>query len=434
MGDKSKPSSDWKNERVSMTHVGNFSRSSSYVRSLVRQQFHNQSDQPSTAWERLRERLAKQGSYYYDEEMPSFMKKKKIAGQFSVEEKASDDEDSDEDEETFVFLKTANNANRRTTVAIDSGNRNDNLSPSHNNDSSSSARRLSAPPTTLGSGLNTEKHYTLPSQDAHSKILNRRLSLAESVIKNYGKYIRTPNEPQLERNSLVEVPHESLTSEGKPFIAAISEERSSPLLDVQLVNCPASSLSSNFLTVHDICTASSYTEPPSPAAKSDSLFFDVPLRRNSHTGLMNEDLSLNRSSIDVKTTSTNEKQVSKKSKLPRLSAKSRNKNVAPKNRNEAIEKLRSDHEKLTKNPRLKKRVGQKRETVYRQLLRDQERRKKESAIFNHEMEQITKTLKAINSRLDERIKVLDCADTPKVSERLQHILQVALAGVPVKNI
>ena len=70
---------EWKNERIPMTHLGNFSRSSTYVRSLVRQQFHQQSDQPATAWKRLRERLAKtgqDGSFDSEEEVPNFVKKR----------------------------------------------------------------------------------------------------------------------------------------------------------------------------------------------------------------------------------------------------------------------------------------------------------------------------------------------------------------------
>lgn len=89
---------------------------------------------------------------------------------------------------------------------------------------------------------------------------------------------------------------------------------------------------------------------------------------------------------------------------------------------------------MKKRTRLNRRVGKRRDTVYRQIVRDQEQRARESEIFHQEMEQITKTLKSINHRLDERIKVLDCADPPKVNARLQRILQVALAGVPLQNV
>lgn len=434
MGDNGNSSADWKNERVAMTHLGNFSRSSSYVRSLVRQQFHHQSDQSTTAWERLRERLEKQGSYEYDEEIPSFMKKKQMAGQNNDDKEQSSD--SEDEDGAFVFLKSAKQANRGNSVALDSGQGKKIVSSSKDGGSALPTRRLSAPPPLIAPGgvVSEEKRYTLPSQDAHSKILNRRLSLAESVMKNYSKYIRTPEESKKERNTLTEVPDKSTNNERKSCILEISEEKTSPLLDVKLIACesPGFSQSGNFLTVRDIYPGSSHTEPSSPAAKCNSLFFNVPLRRNSHSGLVYDDLPLGRNRVQVKPKSGKEKQVSKKVQMP--STKGQKENPVARSRKEAIEKLRAEHEKLAKNPRLKKRVGKKRETVFGQLQRDQERRAKESAIFNHEMEEITKTLKAINNRLDERIKLLDCADTPKVNARLQRILQVALAGVPGKNI
>jgi len=434
MGDNGNSSADWKNERVAMTHLGNFSRSSSYVRTLVRQQFHHQSDQSTTAWERLRERLEKQGSYEYDEEIPNFLKKKQMAEQKSDDEEQSSD--SEDEDSSFVFLKSANQTHHITAVALDSGQGKKSVSPSNDGGSALSTRRLSAPPPLIDpdGSVSAEKRYTLPSQDAHSKILNRRLSLAESVMKNYSKYIRTPEESKKERNTLTEAPDESTNNERKSCILEVSEEKRSPLVDVKLVACesPGFSQSGNFLTVRDIFPVSSHTEPSGPAAKCESLFFNVPLRRNSHSGLVCDDLPLGRNRVQVVPKSGKEKQVSKK--LQTLSTKGQKENPVARSRKEAIETFRAEHEKLAKNPRVKKRVGRKRETVFSQLQRDQERRAKESAIFDHEMQEITKTLKAINNRLDERIKILDCADTPKVNARLQRILQVALAGVPGKNI
>lgn len=433
MADSGKPSGDWKSERISMTHLANFSRSSSYVRSLVRQQFHHQSDKPATAWERLRGRLAKKSSFDYDEEIPSFMKKRERGSHISDDENTSDNEDEDDEEEAYVYLKSAN-PNHRSSVKTDVGKQNvETVSASNESASSLSSRRLSAPPS---SSNDAEKQYTLPSTDAHSKILNRRLSLAENVIRNYSKYIRTPDESQGEG--------ERAKSEREPgnkqpaVIVAISEEESSPFVDIKLVNraSPASSHSADFLPNPDLDPGSSYTEPPTPADESDTMFFDVPVRRNSLSDVISEDFSLTRSRTLVTPVSTKAKLASDAKKLPRLSqtskTKSKTKNVSAKSRDEAIEILRGDHEKLKKNRRLNRRIG--RETVYQQLVRDQQRRARESAIFIQEMEQITATLKAINTRLDERMKVLDCADPPKVNARLQRILQVALAGVPFKNI
>ena len=432
MGDSGKPSGDWKSERISMTHLGNFSRSSSYVRSLVRQQFHHQSDQPATAWERLRGRLAQKSSFDYDEELPSFMKKReKGASYISDDENTSENEDEDDEEETYVYFKSAN-PNHRSSFTTDVGKQNVEPTVSASHESASlSSRRLSAPPS---NSVDTEKQYTLPSTDAHSKILNRRLSLAENVIKNYSKYIRTPDESQGEGER---AKSEREPGNKQPFIVAISEEESSPFADIKLVNraSPASSLSTNFLPNPDLEPGSSYTEPPTPADESDPMFFaDVPVRRNSLTDVVSEDFSLTRSRTVVTPVSTKAKLVSDAKKLPRISqtSKTRSKKVSAKSRDEAMEMLRGDHEKLTRNRRLNRRIG--RETVYQQLQRDQQRRARESAIFIQEMEQITASLKAINTRLDERMKVLDCADPPKVNARLQRILQVALAGVPLKNI
>ena len=431
MADSGKPSGDWKSERISMTHLANFSRSSSYVRSLVRQQFHHQSDKPATAWERLRGRLAKKSSFDYDEEIPSFMKKRERGSHISDDENTSDNEDEDDEEETYVYLKSAN-PNHRSSVKTDVGKQNvETVSASNESASSLSSRRLSAPPS---SSNDTEKQYTLPSTDAHSKILNRRLSLAENVIRNYSKYIRTPDESQGEGER---AKSEREPGNKQPVIVAISEEESSPFVDIKLVNraSPASS-HSDFLPNPDLDPGSSYTEPPTPADESDTMFFGVPVRRNSLSDVISEDFSLTRSRTLVTPVSTKAKLASDANKLPRLSqtskTKSKTKNVWAKSRDEAIEMLRGDHEKLKKNRRLNRRIG--RETVYQQLLRDQQRRARESAIFIQEMEQITATLKAINTRLDERMKVLDCADPPKVNARLQRILQVALAGVPFKNI
>ena len=432
MADSGKPSGDWKSERISMTHLANFSRSSSYVRSLVRQQFHHQSDQPATAWERLRGRLAEKSSFDYDEEIPSFMKKRERGGHISDDENTSDNEDEDDEEETYVYLKSAN-PNHRSSAKTVVGKQNvETVSTSNESASSLSSRRLSAPPS---SSNDTEKQYTLPSTDAHSKILNRRLSLAENVIRNYSKYIRTPDESQAEGER---AKSEREAGNKQPVIVAISEEESSPFVDIKLVNraISASSHSTDFLPNPDLDPGSSYTEPPTPADESDTMFFDVPVRRNSLNDVISEDFSLTRSRTLVTPVSTKAKLASDAKKLPRLSqtskTKSKTKNVSAKSRDEAIEMLRGDHEKLKKNRRLNRRIG--RETVYQQLLRDQQRRARESAIFIQEMEQITATLKAINTRLDERMKVLDCADPPKVNARLQRILQVALAGVPSKNI
>lgn len=451
MGESGKPPGDWKTERISMTHLASFSRSSSYVRSLVRQQFHHQSDQPNTAWERLRERLSKQhGSFEFDDEMPNFMKKRENTGLGNDDENISDNEDDDDDEETYVFLKSAS-PSHRSSVATEAGKdkkgvEKNKKSVSANNDSASelSLRRLSAPPTSLSNVVEPEKQYTLPSTDAHSKILNRRLSLAENVIKNYSKYIRTPDESKRERNTLAEVHTENEKSEQQPLneqplIAAITEEESSPVVDVKLVNCasPASSYSSDFLAVDTAFIGSSHTVPPSPAAKSDTTFFNVPFRRNSLSEVISVDFSLTRSVTDVTPKASKDKLVADTNKLPRLlqtASKAKREKLPAKNRDEAIEKLREEHEKLKKRTRLNRRVGKRRDTVYRQIVRDQEQRARESEIFHQEMEQITKTLKSINHRLDERIKVLDCADPPKVNARLQRILQVALAGVPLKNV
>ena len=432
MADSGKPSGDWKSERISMTHLANFSRSSSYVRSLVRQQFHHQSDQPATAWERLRGRLAEKSSFDYDEEIPSFMKKRERGSHISDDENTSDNEDEDDEEETYVYLKSAN-PNHRSSVKTDVGKQNvETVSASNESASSLSSRRLSAPPS---SSNDTEKQYTLSSTDAHSKILNRRLSLAENVIRNYSKYIRTPDESQAEGER---AKSEREAGNKQPVIVAISEEESSPFVDIKLVNraSPAPSHSTDFLPNPVLDPGSSYTEPPTPADESDTVFFDVPVRRNSLNDVISEDFSLTRSRTLVTPVSTKAKLASDAKKLPRLSQtskiKSKTKNVSAKSRDEAIEMLRGDHEKLKKNRPLNRRIG--RETVYQQLLRDQQRRARESAIFIQEMEQITATLKAINTRLDERMKVLDCADPPKVNARLQRILQVALAGVPFKNI
>lgn len=443
MGDSTKPSGDWKTERISMTNLANFSRSSTYVRSLVRQQFHPQSDQPNTAWERLRERLSKNGgSFDYEEEMPNFIKKKESGVASNNGEEASDNEDEENEEETYVYLKTAN-PNHRSSVTNDpvkpaTKNWNeesaDTPPSSHSYTSAASpSRRLSAPQTP-GSSLDTEKTYTLPSTDAHSKILNRRLSLAENVIKNYAKYIRTPDEPRGIRTTSVIAETERASANKQPPIVAISEEESSPLVNR---TSAASTPCSDFLAIPETYSpGSSYTVPPSPAANSDISFFDAPVRRNSLGGEIPEDFLLTRSGTDVTSVSTKDKRASDVYKLPRLAqtSKVRTKKLSSaESRVEAIEKLRGDYEKLSKNKRLKRRVGRKKETVFQQLQRDQERRAREAEIFNQEMEQITKTLQAINTRLDERIEVLDCADPPKVNARLQRILQVALAGVPFKS-
>lgn len=456
MGDSGKPSGDWKSERISMTHLANFSRSSSYVRTLVRQQFH-QSDQPSTAWERLRERLARNGSFDdYEEEMPAFLKKRESGAASNNEESNSDKDEEDDEEETYVYLKPAN-PSHRSSITADSSKpeiKNSNeenaetSSPSHENTSASSSRRLSALLTVPGSSSDMERRYTLASTDAHSKILNRRLSLAENVIKNYSKYIRTPDEPQKEEKTPVIIDKESAESDREPTnkeplqklqpTVAISEDKSSPLVDVKLVNSasPAFSHSSDFLAVPDVYSAgSSYTVPPSPAAENDTSFLNAPVRRNSFNGVLSEDFSLIRSVTDVSSVSTKNRLASDENKLPRISqtSKTRRKKLSAKSREEAIEKLREEHDKLAKNKRLNRRVGRKKETVYQQIQRDQERRARESAIFNREMEQITNTLQAINNRLDERIKALGCGDPPKVNAKLQRILQVALAGLPLKN-
>lgn len=129
MGDGAKSSGEWTNERISMSHLGSFSRSSNYVRSLVRQQFHNQSDQPNTAWERLRERLGKNSSFEYEEETPSFVKKK--ASDVPSEENSDDSEEEGDDEETAnLSNKTSSKESAKTP-------------PSEGHTSASSSRRSS---------------------------------------------------------------------------------------------------------------------------------------------------------------------------------------------------------------------------------------------------------------------------------------------------
>ena len=459
MGDSAKTPGDWKTERISMTHLANFSRSSSYVRSLVRQQFNIKSDQPSNAWERLRERLEKTSSFDYEEETPSFLKKRER--RFDSEENS--DEDEDDEEETYRSSTTIGHSKTKSS--------NEENASSHEHASASSSRRLLVPQSP-GGRSDADKQYTLASVDAHSKILNRRLSLAENVIKNYSKYIRTPDELQLERTTSARESEREKTK--KPLlIAAISEEESSPRVEmkppvaisevqtspavnikptgaisekesslfrnVKLVNrySPALTPRSNFLAIPaDISFVGSCKVPPSPAAETagTTFSFDVaPVRRKSFSGIT----SLTRSVTDVTSVSTKEKVASDASKLPRLSAtqltsKAKRKKLSANSRDEAIQKLRGDYEKLTKNKRLNRRVGQNKKTFYQQLQQDRERRAKESEIFYQEMEQITKSLKAINNRLDERLKILDCADPQKA--RYKRILQIALAGLPFNKI
>lgn len=434
MGDKADTSGDWKTERIQMTHLANFSRSSSYVRSLVRQQFHQQSDQPATAWERLRERLAKTGqagSFDSDEEVPNFVKKRESVNTARPDsDENSDDEDGTEEDETYVYLKTAS-PEHRFSITSDAGK--DKLTetpPSSSGIASGSTRRLSAPQAP-SSSLDTDKKYILGSTDVHSKILNRRLSLAENVIKNYNKYIRTPDVDQ----PLIKIDNDSEREQATKRLStvAISEEESSTLADLKLVNSPESPVSSpsgDFLAVP---VGSSYTVPPSPAAESENSFFDAPTRRNSSCGMISVELSLTRSGTDVTSEATKEKLAS--DTLPRLSktSQARSKKVSAKSRDEAFRELRDDYNKLTKNNVLNRRAGRRKETFYQQLQRDRERRARESEIFNREMEDITKALKGINSRLDERIKVLNCYDPPRVNVKLHRILQVALASIPLSK-
>lgn len=443
MGDGAKSSGEWTNERISMSHLGSFSRSSNYVRSLVRQQFQNQSDQPNTAWERLRERLGKNSSFEYEEETPSFVKKK--ASDVPSEENSDDSEEEGDDEETANFSnKTSSKESAKTP-------------PSEGHTSASSSRRSSAPQTP-GESRDTGRRYTLPSRDAHSKILNRRLSLAESVIKNYSKYIRTPDESQAERTTLAKTekdipvkeskqeqvnkqPIEAISEEEHTTrlniqpIVAISESECSPVGNTEIVNRDTPSMipASNFLNIPAVCPlGSSYTVPPSPATKPNGAFFDASVRWKSFSG---EELSLARSVTDVTSVSTKDKVVADKVKLPRLSAaqtsKAEKKKLSPKSREEAIQRLRGDYETLAENKRLR-RVGRKKGTVYEQLQRDRERRVREAQTFYHEMDQITKSLKAINNRLDERIKILNCNEPHRV--RYQGILQIAFAGLPFKKL
>lgn len=426
MGDKASGTGDWKTERIQMTHLANFSRSSSYVRSLVRQQFHQQSDQPATAWERLRERLAKagqEGSFDGEEEVSNFLKKKE---RLNTAKSDSDENSEDNEEEETVSLE------HRYSLTSDFGKGKpaDMMASSSGEASSPSSRRLSAPQAP-SSRLDTEKKYTLGSVDAHSKILNRRLSLAENVIKNYSKYIRTPDvdKPLIKIDN--DIAERELEQASKRLsIVAISEEESSSLVDIKHVSnpeSPVSSASGDFLAVPD---GSSYTVPASPVTQSENSSSYAPPRRNSFCCAISEELTFIRSSTDVTSDATKDKLAL--DTLPRLAktSKSRGQNASAKSRDEAIKELRDDYKNMKKNKLLNRRTGRKKETLYQQLQRDQERRARESEIFNREMEEITKALKGINSRLDERIKVLNCYDPPKVNAKLHRILQVALAGIP----
>lgn len=425
MGDKANTSGDWKTERIQMTHLANFSRSSTYVRSLVRQQFHQQSDQAATAWERLRERLAKTGqagSFDSNEEVPNFVKKRAtVSAARQDSDENSDDEDGNEEEETYVYLKTASPEHRFSTTSETGKNK---LEPP----SSGSTRRLSAPQAPSS----TDKKFILGSTDVHSKILNRRLSLAENVIKNYNKYIRTPDVNQ----PLVNTDNDSEREQAGKRLStvAISEEDNSTLVDIKLVNnpeSPVSSASGHFLTVP---VGSSYTVPPSPAAENENSFFKSLTRRNSSSDVISEDLSLTRSGTDATSQATENRLAA--DTLPRLTktSKAPRKKASAKSRDEAIRELRAEYDTFAKNNVLNRSGSQRRkETFYQQLQRDQERRDRESEIFNREMEDITKTLKGINSRLDERIKVLNCYESPRVNVKLHRILQVALAGIPLSK-
>lgn len=433
---------DWASERISMTHLGNLSRSSNYVRSLVRQQFHQQSDQPAAAWARLRERLAKTGQESFEsidseEGFKSFIKKKqseKTAWRDS--DGLSGDEDEEEEEETYVYLKTASPEQRFSKSVDNKINKAPATSPpSSRYVPSPSTRRLSAPQTPF-TGMETQKKYTIGSTDAHSQILNRRLSLAENVIKNYSKYIRTPDvdqKPQ-RRTPRINIENEGAGTEReqtseKPSIVAITEEESSALTDVELVDRDESPVVSSLVSYLAIPQGSSYTVPPSPADENEKTFLNgsATLRRNSFAGMFTEELSFHRSGTDTTSKATTEKLSS--DTLPRISQTSqgRRRRVSANSREEAIKELKKDHKKLAKNKLLKQR---KKDTFYQQLKRDQEKRALRSEIFNREMEDIRKELKGINSRLDERIEILDCHAPPKVNVKLHRILQVALAGIP----
>ena len=122
-----------------------------------------------------------------------------------------------------------------------------------------------------------------------------------------------------------------------------------------------------------------------------------------------DSISFSRSQTDLTSGST-EAQIEVKPMLTRSSQIG-----IPQSRRQVIKDLRKDYKTLPGNKRLSSCVHDNKDrTCYERLQKDQAKRKIESAIFRQEMEEIMTSLKEINSRLDQRIKVLDCGELPQV--------------------
>ena len=259
-----KRADDWKKERIKMTDLASFSGSRSYVRSLVRQQFLRADERP-TAWERLRERfrerlIKNEEVFDYNEETPSFVRR---------------------EEKTKYVTETEHNKRGVNTEDEErsSQEREGNTKTSWSPDLFDIARRQSVPQYTA---VRADKQFTLGSTDVHSKILNRRLSLAENVIKNYRKYIRTPDETNahetrglqsVKRDGSVADENEVASRRGSkdPGIMVIRDEETFAPEDNSTLVYPLSSL----YIPDDNTSGSSNSVPPSSVSGAEDSFRDV---------------------------------------------------------------------------------------------------------------------------------------------------------------
>ena len=450
-----------------MHGIASMDRTSGYVRTLVREQLRVKRQSSQGALERLYERMKDRGEEI-DIDQPKISRARLAnTAEHSSSEEDEDDDDSDAGAGDTIprlshgkegtksagsVLRNKGSAQREylrtSTGFLYSPRRSSPVRPPSASKDEHAANQ---------EGVKKERvTYTLRSANIHSEIMNRRLSLAESVKKNYSKYIRTPEPESLDdKRTDSESSSRALNAAGRskttvtPSIVAVMEENQPETQVSQdssfLCTSPPESGKVDNLSLQTFGV--SRMNPPE-SGKVDNLSlptFGVSRMNRSSSTLalittVEEDMPLEvlrsnsalalPSFVSLPATTPDRSQTQRNLRSP---AMSRNKspltstdvhvqrlrkgkmkiegrfrqrtNDDRKNRTEVMKELRKAHSHM--DERMKEVRTKKAMANLQAYKREQMIRADKMAVFQREMDDIMKRLKDINNRLDTRLKILE---------------------------
>lgn len=429
-----------------MHGIASMDRTSGYVRTLVREQLRVKRQSSQGALERLYERMKDRGEEI-DIDQPKISRARLAnTAEHSSSEEDEDDDDSDAGAGDTIprlshgkegtksagsVLRNKGSAQREylrtSTGFLYSPRRSSPVRPPSASKDEHAANQ---------EGVKKERvTYTLRSANIHSEIMNRRLSLAESVKKNYSKYIRTP-EPELldDKRTDSESSSRALNTAGRskttvtPSIVAVMEENqpetqvsqdssfsctsppesgkvdnlSLPTFGVSRMNRSSSTLALITTVEEDMPLEVLRSNSALALPSFVSLPATTPDRSQTQRNLRSPAMSRNKSPL---TSTDAHLQRLRKGKMKIEGRFRQRTNDDRKNRTEVMKELRKAHSHM--DERMKEVRTKKAMANLQAYKREQMIRADKMAVFQREMDDIMKRLKDINNRLDTRLKILE---------------------------